>query len=148
MAGSAAETLIGAAVLVAAGGFLVYAANTADVSTSRGGYEIMADFRKAEGLKPGADVMISGIKIGTLHSMELNPTTYSAVATLAIRPGVEIPEDSLAKITTASLLGDSFVAIDPGSSDYMLVDGDALEYTQGSVNLMDLVGKLVQGGGE
>ena len=36
MASNAAETLIGAAVLVAAGGFLLYAAGTADVRAGGG----------------------------------------------------------------------------------------------------------------
>ena len=55
MASSAAETLIGAAVLAAAGGFLVYAANTADVSGTGTGYELVAKFRKAEGIDVGGD---------------------------------------------------------------------------------------------
>ena len=50
MASNAAETLIGAAVLVAAGGFLLYAASTADVSAGGSGYELVAKFRKAEGI--------------------------------------------------------------------------------------------------
>ncbi|MCH8169373.1 MAG: outer membrane lipid asymmetry maintenance protein MlaD, partial [Proteobacteria bacterium] len=49
MASNAAETLIGAVVLTAAAGFLVYAANTADVRVGGQGYELLAKFRKAEG---------------------------------------------------------------------------------------------------
>jgi phospholipid/cholesterol/gamma-HCH transport system substrate-binding protein len=62
-----------------------------------------------------------------------------------------IPEDSSAKITAAGLLGDNFIAIEPGASDYMLAEGDRIQYTQGSVNLLDMAGKLIHGsadGGE
>lgn len=146
MAGSAAETVIGAVVLIAGGGFLVYAANTVDVSTSGGsGTEIVAEFRKAEGISSGGDVRIAGVKVGTIASMELDPQSYRAVVTMVMRPGIEIPEDSAAKITSASLLGDSFIAIEPGASTYMLENGDAIVYTQGSVNLLDMAGKLIHG---
>lgn len=149
MAGSAAETLIGAAVLVAAGGFLVYAANTADVSVgSGGGYELVAKFRKAEGVQAGGDIRIAGVKVGTVSAMALDPKSYQAVVTMTFRQGIEIPEDSSAKITSASLLGDNFIAIEPGASDFMLEDGDAFEFTQSSVNLLDMAGKLIHGSGE
>lgn len=148
MAGSAAETLIGAVVLAAAGGFLVYAANSVDVGVARGSYEVVAEFRKAEGLSPGGDVRIAGVKVGTVSRMSLDPTTYKAVVGLSIDAGVKIPEDTAAKITASGLLGDNFVALDPGASEYMLEAGDAIQFTQGSVNLLDLAGRMVQGGGE
>ena len=146
MASNVTETLIGAAVLVIAGGFLVYAANTADVSTS-GGYQVSAKFRKAEGVNTGGDVRIAGVKVGTITDMELDTQTYFATLTLSLRSNVQIPDDSSAKITSASLLGDSFVAIDPGGSEYMLEPGDEIQYTQGSVSMGDLIGKVIQGAG-
>ena len=148
MAGSAAETLIGAVVIAAAGGFLVYAANTADISTNGGGYELVAKFRKADGLGSGSDVRIAGVKVGTVADMSLDPQSYKAAVSLRIREGVEIPEDTSAKITAASLLGDNFIALQPGASPYMLESGDEIQYTQGSVNLLDLAGQMIHGGGE
>ncbi len=48
MASNVAETLIGAAVLAAAAGFLAYAAQTTQVARGSGdGYELVASFRKA-----------------------------------------------------------------------------------------------------
>lgn len=148
MASQIVESVIGAAVLAAAGGFLVYAANTTDLSTGGGGYVLTAEFQKAEGINPGGDVRIAGVKVGTIASMELDPTSYKAVVTLAMRDGVMVPEDSAAKITSASLLGDSFIAITPGASEYMLTGGDSFAYVQSSVNLMDLVGRFIQGSAE
>lgn len=147
MASNAAETLIGALVLAVAGGFLVYAANTADVSVGGNGYALKADFRKAEGLNVGGDVQISGVKVGSITSISLNPETYRASVTLSIRDEVKVPEDSLAKIVSEGLLGGNFVTIDPGASDFMLEDGAEFEHTQGSINLIDLVMKFGQGSG-
>lgn len=145
MASSAAETVIGAAVLAVAGGFLVYAANTADVSVSGGGYGLSAEFRKAEGLSVGGDVQISGVKVGSITGVRLNPDNYRAAVDVSIREGVKIPEDSIAKIVSEGLLGGNFITIDPGNSDFMLEPGAAFEHTQGSINLIDLVLKFGQG---
>jgi phospholipid/cholesterol/gamma-HCH transport system substrate-binding protein len=145
MAGNAAETLIGAAVLAVAGGFLMYAASTADVNVARGGYELVANFRKAEGIDVGGDVRIAGVKVGSIASMELDPATFFARVTVVVDKAVRVPEDSLAKITSASLLGNSYIAIDPGSSDLMLEPGEEISFTQSSVSVGDLIGKFIHG---
>lgn len=144
MASNAAETLIGAAVLAAAGGFLVYAAQTADIGSVGGDdYRLDAPFRKAEGLTVGADVRVSGVKVGTVTDLTLDAETYRAIAALSIDAAVQLPEDSVATITSEGLLGGSFVALDPGASDFMLGDGDEIEHTQGSVNLFELIGAAI-----
>ncbi|MEM9062903.1 MAG: outer membrane lipid asymmetry maintenance protein MlaD [Pseudomonadota bacterium] len=145
MASNAAETLIGAVVLAVAGGFLVYAANTADVSVGGGGYALKAEFRKAEGLSLGGTVQISGVKVGSITSIDLNPETFRAAVAMSIRKDVKIPEDSVAKIASEGLLGGNFISVDPGGSDFMLEDGAEFEFTQGSINLIDLVVKFGQG---
>lgn len=144
MASNVAETLIGAAVLAVAGGFLVYASQTADIGGVRGGYyELKAPFRKAEGLSVGADVRVSGVKVGAVTGLALDQKTYRAVADLSIEERFRIPEDSSVTIATEGLLGGSFVAIEPGASDFMLEDGATVEHTQGSVNLLELLGKAI-----
>ena len=146
MASNAAETLIGAVVLAVAGGFLTYAANTADVGVGGSGYELVAKFRKAEGIDVGGDVRIAGVKVGSISSMTLDPNTYFAKITFVINRDVKIPDESAAKITSASLLGDSYIAIDPGGADLMMEPGEEILNTQSSVSVGDLIGKFIQGG--
>lgn len=145
MASSAAETVIGAAVLTVAGGFLVYAANTADVSVGGAAYQLKAEFRAAEGLNVGGDVQIGGVKVGSISDIALNPQNYFAVVSMTIRQDIKVPEDSIAKVASESLLGGNYIAIDPGGSDFMLEDESSFEHTQGSVNLMDIIGRFIQG---
>ena len=148
MASNTVEALIGGVVLAAAAGFIVYAANTADIGGGAGGYELVAKFRKAEGLATGGDVRIGGVKVGSITDMSLDPESYRAVVRLSIRDEIRIPEDSDAKITSSSLLGDSYLAIGPGGSDFMLEDGDEIEFTQDSINLIDMVGRFIHGSGD
>jgi phospholipid/cholesterol/gamma-HCH transport system substrate-binding protein len=77
--------------------------------------------------------------------MELDRKTYRAKVTLVIDEDVKVPEDSEAIITSASLLGDSYIAIGAGGSDVMLEPGEEFAVTQGSINITDLIVKF--GGG-
>lgn len=147
MANSAAETAIGAVVLAVAGGFLVYAAQTADLNF-RSSYELVAQFRKADGLSSGADVRVSGVKVGSVRSLTLDGQTFQARAVLAIDQTVRIPDDSAATIASEGLLGGAHIAIQPGGSDFMLEPGEEFAFTQGSVNIMDLIGRAISGGAE
>ncbi|MEL6678313.1 MAG: outer membrane lipid asymmetry maintenance protein MlaD [Pseudomonadota bacterium] len=139
MASNVVETIIGAVVLSVAGGFLVYAAQTADLGGGGSSYPLEAKFRKADGLAVGTDVRVSGVKVGTVTALELDPTTYQAVASLAVAREVEIPEDSDASIQAEGILGGNYVAITPGGSEFMLEPGDEILNTQGSVSLLDLI---------
>ena len=145
--GNVAETLVGALVLATAIGFVVYTAQGTDVGVGGGEYEISANFRKADGLTIGGDVRISGIKIGTVTSLSLDPATYDAKVAFSIRRGVDIPSDSSARIASEGLLGGAYVSIEPGADDIMLENGGTLTYTQGSIDILDLVGKAISGGG-
>ena len=139
MANSVAETVIGAVVLAAAAGFVLYAGKTRGVEISGGSYPLSASFRSAEGIAVGSDVRLAGISVGSVTGLELDPASYQARATLTVRDGLEIPEDSDVKIASESLLGGSFVEISPGASEFMLQAGDEIVNTQGSVSLLNLL---------
>ena len=144
MANNTVETLIGGVVLCVAGGFLYYASQSADFGGS-GSYPLTAQFFKADGIGAGGDVRVSGVKVGTVDNVTLNSETFQAELTLAMRSDIKLPSDSSAKIASDGLLGGSFVSIEPGGSEYMLESGEAIEHTQGSVSLLDLIGKAVAG---
>jgi phospholipid/cholesterol/gamma-HCH transport system substrate-binding protein len=59
--------------------------------------------------------------------------------------------DTTAAVRTAGLLGDQFVALEPGAEDELLRSGEVIGYTESAVNLDKLIGQLVHGdalGGE
>ncbi|MEM9012212.1 MAG: outer membrane lipid asymmetry maintenance protein MlaD [Pseudomonadota bacterium] len=139
MAESAAETIVGAVVLAAAAGVLIFAGQTADLAGSGDRTELVARFRAADGVAVGTDVRMAGVKVGAVTSLALDPQTYQAVASLAIDGDILVPEDSDAKIASENLLGGTYIALTPGGSDFMLADGDEILQTQGSVSLLDLM---------
>ena len=58
---------------------------------------------------------------------------------------IKIPSDSSAKISSEGLLGGYFVMIEPGGSETMLQAGETIELTQGSIDLIGLLGNAVFG---
>lgn len=138
------ETLIGAVVIAVAAAFAWYTA-TATGSGAVQGYELVAKFSRADGVTVGADVRVSGIKVGTVTSMDLDQKTYFATVHIAVRPDVLIPEDSSVRVTSDGLLGNAFLSIEPGGSPENLQAGAEIANTQGSIDLVSLIGRAVFG---
>ena len=142
MNGNLVETLIGAVVLVVAAAFLWFAATRANVG-SVDGYSLIASFDKVDRISVGSDVMVGGIKVGTVTEQRLDPKTYLAVLTMSIRDDIKLPEDSSIKIAAAGLLGGNYLAIQPGGAEEYLENGGEFEFTQSAVDLTDLLGKAI-----
>ncbi len=150
MDNSFVETLVGGIVIAITAAFLAYGYSVSDVGNVSG-IEVTAEFDRVDGLATGSDVRMSGIKIGTVTAQSLNTSNYFAVVTLNLTDEVQLPTDSSAKITSEGLLGGNYVSITPGGSEEMLASGDEIQFTQGSIDLIGLVGQAVssaQGGSE
>ncbi|NNF80045.1 MAG: outer membrane lipid asymmetry maintenance protein MlaD, partial [Rhizobiales bacterium] len=126
--------------------FFTFAYTTGGVGKGAGGYTIVAEFENAAGINTGSDVRMSGVKIGTVLSQELDPTSYQAVLKLSVDPRVKLPDDSTAKITSEGILGSNFVALEVGGSETMLASGDKIENTQGSIDLFGLISQFINKG--
>ncbi|MBS0471514.1 MAG: outer membrane lipid asymmetry maintenance protein MlaD [Proteobacteria bacterium] len=139
------ETIMGAIVVAVAAAFLYFAYTTTS-SGSYGGYELTAKMPRVDGLATGTDVRLSGIKIGAIRDMTLDPSTYLVTLHLSIRDDIKIPVDSSLMVTSSGLLGGSYLSITPGGDDKMLPPGGAITNVQGAVDLMGLVGRFIGGG--
>jgi len=139
------ETVLGGIVLLVAIGFIVFAFRSAGLTSGAGGYEIMAEFDDASGLSPGTDVRMAGVKIGTVVSQHLDPKTFFAKVVLSIDDSIELPADTSARIVPEGLLGGNFVELEPGGDLETIAPGGELEFTQGAINVVDLLGRFVFG---
>jgi phospholipid/cholesterol/gamma-HCH transport system substrate-binding protein len=140
------ETILGAVVAVVAVGFFAFAAAQAGQNTTGAGYDLHASFQRVDGVGVGADVRISGVKVGVVRSITLDPSTYDAVLTLTVNNGVHVLDESTARIATDGLLGGAYVSIEPAGMD-PLAAGAEIPNTQGSVDLLTLFASFAQGSG-
>lgn len=139
---STVETLLGAVVLLVAGIFFLYSYEMGDVATPDG-YNITADFSEIGGLKPGDSVQISGVKVGSVTDVELVADSYLARVYMSLDSAVELPTDTGALISSESLLGGRYLALEPGADEELLEDGGHVKYTQAPQNLEQLLGQFI-----
>jgi len=142
---SVVETIVGALVLVVAGVFVFYAFAKSDRGGADG-YEIIARFGRVDGLKRGADVTLSGVKIGTVTSVDLDRKTYQAVVHMALTSSVQVPVDTNAKIVSESLLGGMVIVLDPGGDATMIKPGGEVVNTQDAISFTELIAKFMFSG--
>lgn len=142
------ETVLGAVVLIAAAFFLTFAFKSSSFEKIDG-YTVTANFSRADGLKNGSDVMLNGVKIGTVLDQnlitEVGAEQYLVRVTMSIRDDVDLPFDTMAMIANESLLGGRYMSLEVGVEEDMLPkDGSGkITQTQPPMRLDDLIGQLI-----
>lgn len=142
------ETVLGAVVLLVAGLFMAFAFKSADLKKVQG-YGVTALFQRADGLKNGGDVMVNGVKVGSVVGQELvtepGRDQFYVRVRLSIDPKVVLPVDTVATIANESLLGGRYLSLEIGAEDDNIkTDGTGrITQTQPPIRLDDLIGKLL-----
>jgi len=105
-------------------------------------YRLDVPLDSADGLYPGSDVLIGGAKAGSVSDIRLDGGLALVSITLddAFAP---VHTDARVTVRPKSLLGEKYVALDPGSGD-ALPSGSRLPTTQvaRAVDLQDVVNTL------
>ncbi len=112
----------------------------------RGGLVLHATFDQIGGLKQRAPVAVAGVTVGQVREIGLDDSLRARV-TLEVDEALSLPVDSSAAIHTAGLLGDQFVALEPGGEDDLLKNGDEIEFTEPALSVERLIGKFVHDSG-
>lgn len=134
------EMVLGAAVVLAAAGFVAFALQTTGTAlTQAAGYPLQASFRSAEGVRPGTEVRMAGVRIGTVSELTLDPTSFRARLTVRIDPALQLPSDSTIQVASEGLLGGTFIEVLPGGDEATLAPGDSFNDTQSAVSLITLL---------
>jgi phospholipid/cholesterol/gamma-HCH transport system substrate-binding protein len=141
---SVRDTLVGLFVLAGLGAVAYLSVSLGGLSyRGEGGFELVATFDEIGGLKPRSQVVIGGVRVGQVKRIDLDPELRARV-TLDLAPDLELPADTSASILTAGVLGDQYVALEPGGEEDLLRAGDEVAYTQDAFVLERLIGRVVQ----
>ena len=129
------EVKVGALILVSVvilGGFMLVMGGLSFEKT----YTVYVDFDNPGGLQSGAAVRIAGVKVGTVKALEfqggkIDPRTGRRVlvrASVAIEQRVReaIHDDADFYVTTQGVLGEQFMAVEPGSVDHPILKEGAI----------------------
>ena len=137
------DAFLGFTVLLITGLFIFYVYITLDTKLFKSdGFRLHARFENIDGIVTGSKVKLSGVNIGTVKSISLEPESYYAFITMNFDKKFSFPDDTEASVQLEGLLGGSYISILPGGSDVMLLNGQEILYTQGSTSLLNLMLKF------
>jgi phospholipid/cholesterol/gamma-HCH transport system substrate-binding protein len=106
----------------------------------RTGYIVYVDFKNIAGLDAKTKVKIAGVDAGVIERITLSDGRARLV--LRMYPEVRLYSDASAAIKATGLLGDKFLAIDIGSKEPVLREGDTIKNVREVVDIDDMARNL------
>jgi phospholipid/cholesterol/gamma-HCH transport system substrate-binding protein len=120
---------------ISIGGFKIMPAHT---------YQVSARFSNIGDLKVRAPIKVAGVTVGQVRKIRL--ANYYAEVEITVDQALVLPEDTIASISTAGLLGEAYVSLSPGAADRNLPPAGRITHTEPAVNVVDLISKYAFGG--
>lgn len=141
------DVAVGAVVLAAAVGFIVYAMGVVGGldRAGQGTNTYRVSLVEARGVSSGTDVRVAGVKVGRVDWVKLNPQTFAAETEIVLEDAFAFPADSVAVVASEGFLGGRFIEIVPGSSDAVLQPGARLRTMVPETSLVDLLLQSLNG---
>jgi phospholipid/cholesterol/gamma-HCH transport system substrate-binding protein len=62
---------------------------------------------------------------------------------MSIEPKIKLPDDTVAEIVSAGLLGDKYLSLVPGGSEKTIPPDGKIKFTQSSVSLEHMLGQMI-----
>ncbi|HTM63640.1 MAG TPA: outer membrane lipid asymmetry maintenance protein MlaD [Gammaproteobacteria bacterium] len=140
------ETLVGLFLLFAMMALTILAFKVSGLTTlfPPKTYTIIGAFDDIGGLKVRSPVKIGGVQIGEVSNIALDDKSFKAVVRMQIYDEFkDIPDDSVAGIYTAGLLGDNYISITPMYNQTYLKNGSILQETNSAMVLEKLIGQFI-----
>ena len=138
------EAIVGAVILLICALFVSHTVKIGKIQKRETYKNVLhAKFSNIDGIKVGSEVKIAGLRVGMVEETTLNPNTFQVEVKIGIKEGLNIPTDSVLAVTSSGLLGGKFLSIKPGADDMFLTNGSSFSLTQSTMNLEDLIGKVV-----
>ncbi|WP_420588449.1 outer membrane lipid asymmetry maintenance protein MlaD [Bacterioplanoides sp.] len=140
------ELTVGTFMVLGIIALVLMALRVSGLSTQGNGdtYTLKARFENLAGLTERAKVSMSGVTIGRVTKVYLDPEWYSAVVEMEIDTSMStLTLDTSAAILTAGLLGEKYIGLTVGAEEEYLEDGDWVEDTQSALVLEELIGRFL-----
>lgn len=141
MKSSIIEVVVGITVFIIVLSLLFFA-GTKYLYSKDDVYCIYGECSNVEGIIVGSDIIVAGVKIGYVSSLELNKENFYVKINMRINKDITLPEDSYAAIATSGFIGNKYISIVPGVSEVTLKQGSIINISP-PLNLNNLLGKII-----
>jgi phospholipid/cholesterol/gamma-HCH transport system substrate-binding protein len=91
-------------------------------------YEVLVTTSNVGGIRPGAGVLMAGVQVGSVKTVELDPSGTNVTMHVQVLSRYQIHRDARVTIEQAGFLGDQYIAITPTENrEPILQAGDSIK---------------------
>ena len=106
-------------------------------------FQINSGFFDIGNTNIGNEVKINGVKVGEVLDIKLDQETYMAIITSSIDKNIQIPDDSVFKISNNGFIGSSYIEIQLGNSEELLKNNEYSVNNIDAVSLEEIINNFI-----
>ena len=106
-------------------------------------FQINSSYFDVGNMTIGNDVKINGVKVGEVLNIKLDQASYMAIITSSIDKSINIPDDSVFKISNNGFIGSSYIEIQLGNSEELLKNNDYSANNIDAVSLEEIINNFI-----
>ena len=105
--------------------------------------QINSNFFDIGSISIGNDVKIKGVKVGEISSISLDKDKFMAVVTSSIDKGINIPSDSVFKISNNGFIGSPYIEIQLGNNEVSIKNNGYTINNIDAVSLEEIINNFI-----
>ena len=137
------EFVLGLLILIISIISIFYYSSKINLLNNTETFQINSSFFNIGNMNIGNDVKINGVKVGEVLNIKLDQETYMAIITSSVKNSIEIPDDSVFKISNNGFIGPSYIEIQLGNSEELLKNNDYSVNNIDAVSLEEIINNFI-----
>ena len=137
------EFVLGLLILIISIISIFYYSSKINLLNNSETFQINSSFFNIGNTNIGNDVKINGVKVGEVLNIKLDQETYMAIITSSVDKSIQIPDDSVFKISNNGFIGSSYLEIQLGNSEELLKNNDHSVNNIDAVSLEEIINNFI-----
>ena len=137
------EFVIGLLIIIISIISIFYYSSKINLLNNTETFQINSSFFNIGNMNIGNDVKINGVKVGEVLNIKLDQETYMAIITSSVDKSIQIPDDSVFKISNNGFIGSSYLEIQLGNSEEFLKNNDHSVNNIDAVSLEEIINNFI-----
>ena len=137
------EFVLGLLILIISIISIFYYSSKINLLNNTETFQINSSFFNIGNMNIGNDVKINGVKVGEVLNIKLDQETYMAIITSSVDKSIQIPDDSVFKVSNNGFIGSSYLEIQLGNSEELLKNNDYSVNNIDAVSLEEIINNFI-----
>ncbi len=137
------EFVLGLLILIISIISIFYYSSKINLLNNTETFQINSSFFNIGNMNIGNDIKINGVKVGEVLNIKLDQETYMAIITSSVDKSIQIPDDSVFKISNNGFIGSSYLEIQLGNSEELLKNNDHSVNNIDAVSLEEIINNFI-----